>query len=104
MGTPRPRRVRRTWTATCGALLLLGLALVALRPAPGLTKPTFLSEFNAEYGTAATRLNACSVCHVAEDVFDRNPYGQDFAASGMVFSLIEQLDSDGDGWPNLAVS
>jgi Ca2+-binding RTX toxin-like protein len=82
-------------------LVIVGVVLSLIQPSAGFAKPPFLSEFNAEYGTAATRLNACSVCHVAEDVFDRNPYGRDFAAGGMIFSVIETLDSDGDGWPNL---
>ncbi|MGI9610768.1 MAG: calcium-binding protein, partial [Acidimicrobiia bacterium] len=106
MVTPfrRPRGTR-TWSGVAAlalGLLAAGLVIAVAGPSPGLARPTFLSEFNAEYGTAATRINACSVCHVAENVFDRNPYGLDLAANGIVFSAIEAWDSDGDGWSNLA--
>jgi len=60
----------------------------------------YLTQFNTRYGTAATPLNTCNVCHSPSIVF--NPYGDAFLASGNNFASIESADSDGDGFGNLA--
>jgi hypothetical protein len=70
----------------------------------------YLSVFNTRYGTSGTQLNSCTLCHVGSPgnmVF--NPYGAAFDSIGShgsnpagAFASIEGLDSDGDGYSNLA--
>ncbi len=51
---------------------------------------------------ANTRLDTCTLCHTSGA--DLNSYGADYLANGRnpaAFGLIEQLDSDGDGFINL---
>jgi hypothetical protein len=62
-------------------------------------KPNFLTSFNQHYDTAGTRLDSCATCHNGEA---RNPYGRAYSGSGRNFAAIENLDSDGDGFTNLA--
>ncbi len=61
---------------------------------------SFLNNFNTTYGTAGTRLDTCSTCHVSESNFSFNPYGSDFRDAGSL-TAIESLDSDGDGFTNI---
>lgn len=60
----------------------------------------YLSQFNAQYGTAGTKLDSCTLCHGAGGP-PNNPYGAAYAANGHNYTAIEQLDSDGDGYTNL---
>ena len=59
----------------------------------------YLTNFNNTYGTSATRLNTCSLCHPS--VPSLNPYGNAFFNSGHNFLTIEPQDSDGDGFSNI---
>ncbi|HEY5997486.1 MAG TPA: choice-of-anchor D domain-containing protein, partial [Candidatus Deferrimicrobiaceae bacterium] len=61
---------------------------------------TYLNSFNSTYGTSATKLNTCTLCHTAVPAL--NPYGSAYAAAGHSFPAIEPADSDGDGFTNLA--
>ncbi len=89
---------------------LCALSVVAVLVAVGMathSTPTegdssYMSAFGTEYPSAVgTRLDTCGLCH-----FDfggggtLNPYGQDFATRGHSFSIIAQLDSDGDTYTN----
>jgi len=44
--------------------------------------------------------NACTLCHVGSDNFDRNPYGTTLELNGHDFGAAESVDSDGDGRNN----
>lgn len=81
-------------------IIILLVAVVALIGAPmASAKPNFLTSFNQHYDTAGTRLDSCATCHNGET---RNPYGRAYSGSGRNFAAIENLDSDGDGFTNLA--
>ena len=81
-------------------IIVLLVAVVALIGAPmASAKPSFLTSFNQHYDTAGTRLDSCATCHNGEA---RNPYGRAYSGSGRNFAAIENLDSDGDGFTNLA--
>ena len=81
-------------------IIILLVAVVALMGAPmASAKPSFLTSFNQHYDTAGTRLDSCATCHNGEA---RNPYGRAYSGSGRNFAAIENLDSDGDGFTNLA--
>jgi hypothetical protein len=61
----------------------------------------YLTAFEAEYPAAVgSRIDSCNLCHT--DIPALNPYGAAFAASGHEFAPIEEADSDGDGFSNLA--
>ena len=80
-------------------LILLFILFFSLPQAHALQ--SFLDDFNATYGTADTRLDQCSTCHISNTNFNLNPYGADFLNAGS-FEAIESLDSDGDGFTNIA--
>lgn len=82
------------------------LALVLGVPQTGKAVPGFLDAFNAKYGTTATRLNRCQLCHRVVPVL--NPYG--LAVLGQLnrgFSVdaaltrIQRVDSDKDRFTNI---
>jgi len=81
-------------------IIILLVAVVVLIGAPmASAKPNFLTSFNQHYDTAGTRLDSCATCHNGEA---KNPYGRAYSGSGRDFAAIENLDSDGDGFTNLA--
>ncbi|CAG0992456.1 hypothetical protein METP3_02737 [Methanosarcinales archaeon] len=88
-----------------GLLMLIMLALVG---APGaLALSSIKSSFNTQYGTAGTSLDTCNTCHSPSlfDIGGSNPvnyYGRDLFNSGNNFVGIQETDSDGDGYTNLA--
>ncbi|MCL4436828.1 MAG: Ig-like domain-containing protein [Thaumarchaeota archaeon] len=71
---------------------------------------SYQTAFNTKYSTSGTRLDSCGLCHVnPAGGGPRNPYGQAFGNQSMhasnatqAFINIEHLDSDGDGYTNLA--
>ena len=69
-------------------------------------RSTYLSAFNTKYGTSATVLNTCSLCHPGGSTSQRNQFALDFANSTIgnhTFSAtLEARDSDGDTFSNLA--
>lgn len=90
---------------------VIAVLFVALLSAPMFVgsvyaRSGYLSDFNNLYGTAATRLDDCVLCHI--DKQTRNPYGADVEAgilSGLsasaAMTAIESTDSDGDGYKNI---
>ena len=74
--------------------------------------PPFLTLFNLTYGTEATALNTCLLCHSGPTPdlnpadIPRNPFGLDFAnpfIGNHSFNVaLEGRDSDGDGVINIA--
>lgn len=83
----------------------LALAVVAV-PGSASAKSQFLDVFNAKYGTAATRLNTCSVCHTSVPAL--NVYGNAFKNKwksglrpGQALGAIQTLDSDRDTFTNI---
>lgn len=80
-------------------IIILLLSALALMGTPmASARPSFLTAFNQHYDTVDTRLDSCTTCHNGEA---RNPYGRAYAGSGRNFTIIENLDSDGDGFTNL---
>jgi hypothetical protein len=80
-------------------------------PRPAMAIPTYLTEFNAFYGTSGTPLGSCLVCHISASGAGgmRNPYGDSFAiahtgsiSASAALKAIEPLDSDGDTFTNIA--
>ena len=89
-------------TAKFARTMLVAIVLLALTIPYALAFENYLTDFNSKYGTAATRLNTCSVCHIDPNGGGtRNSYGSDFENNGHNFATIESLDSDGDGFSNI---
>ena len=83
---------------TCAFLLVSSITVGTFGIACAHTG--YLEEFNDKYGTRATSLDSCSTCH--EVILRLNPYGEDFRDNGFSFDAIEQMDSDNDGFSNIA--
>lgn len=83
---------------TLGLLLVFAVALVGVPEV--VAKSSYLSDFNAMYGTANTRLDTCDTCHVPGSKA-LNPYGTDYGNNGHNFVTIEPLDSDSDTYSNI---
>ncbi len=63
---------------------------------------SYKAMFNYQYKTSGTALDSCYVCHVpGSSKRRRNSYGKDFKKAGRSFDLIEEKDSDGDGFSNI---
>lgn len=79
----------------------LGAVLVWI-PQVG-AKSTYLNQFNSTYGTSGTALNTCTLCHPGGRTSQLNSFAQDFLGQNHAFTAsLEQKDSDGDGYSNLA--
>ncbi len=91
---PRKRHIR--------GLLAIALASGAL--VAGHASTTYLNNFVATYpATKSSQLNSCGLCHInPAGGGSRNQYGTDFANNGHSFKAVEGLDSDKDGYTNLA--
>ena len=61
----------------------------------------YLTAFEAQYPAAVgSRIDTCNVCHTS--VPQLNAYGMAYQGAGHQFAPIENVDSDGDGYTNLA--
>lgn len=91
-------------------LILVAAALIGIQEASAF--PFFLDTVHINYpGTAGKRIDNCSFCHVGPDPavnqadMPRNPYGLAFQNNGenvAALTAIELLDSDNDGFTNIA--
>ena len=100
MTSTTPTRLPRPSVVASWVLAIFIGVLVFAGADPAAAKSGFLGDFNAVYGTAGTPLDSCSLCHT--NVPALNGYGNDWKNNGKSFSAIEGMDSDSDGWPNLA--
>ena len=87
------------------ALLVLLLTAIALARVPEASaRESYKPAFEAKYSSAVgTRIDECLLCHTTSFGFIRNPnpYGTDYQKNGLNFTMIEPLDSDGDGFTNI---
>src|SRR5512135_3714623 len=90
----------RRKTATWFVALVVVAGVFALSGGQAHAKSSYLASFNSQYGTSGTALDTCNVCHTA--VPTRNPYGTAYGNAAHSFTAIENADSDGDGFTNLA--
>lgn len=89
------------------SVVIAGFALgMVFAPVAARAEAPFLDTFNAKYGTTATKLNTCSVCHRVAPAL--NPYGNAFKnkwKSGLSVSqalgAVQTLDSDRDTFTNI---
>jgi hypothetical protein len=84
------------------AVLLMATATSAMAVS------SYLTSFNTKYGTSATVLNTCLICHNASAtggrLNSRNPYGAAWENAGgdtAAYASIEPQDSDGDSFTNI---
>ncbi|MCL5316735.1 MAG: Ig-like domain-containing protein [Thaumarchaeota archaeon] len=89
-------------------VLLAIIILTSIQSATAFS--SYLTTFNTKYGTSSTRLNTCGLCHIdPAGGGPRNSYGQAFENQtihrtnpAQAYTNIESLDSDGDGYTNIA--
>lgn len=88
-------RVPRLATA-----IVLTIALTST-PRSAHAVSAYLTAFEAQYPAAAgSRIDTCNVCHTSPPQL--NAYGMAYQGAGHQFAPIENVDSDGDGYTNLA--
>ncbi len=93
---------------TLGLLLVLVVALVGVPEA--LARSDYMTAFETKYPSAVnTKLDSCDTCHAGPVLFpitgsskDVNYYGRDYNLNNHNFAAIEGVDSDGDGFTNIA--
>jgi len=87
-----------------GIVILLIVILAAGGYDLGHATGTMWSNFRTTYPAAATALASdCRICHVSPSGGGtRTSYGNAYRTANHSFSAIEPLDSDGDGYTNLA--
>jgi hypothetical protein len=77
--------------------IFLILSSIVILVDPVDAKTDFMFGFNDQYPNS-TLINRCEVCHVGSE---RTPYANDWATSNKDFTVVEDLDSDGDGTINI---
>jgi hypothetical protein len=83
-------------------MLLSGLVALLAKPEPVRAFEDDLTAAQNRYPHIInTRIDDCTLCHTATS-FAFNPYGLAYGANGENFAAIEPLDSDGDGFTNIA--
>ena len=92
------RKKASTWIAT----LVMVAGILAMFGGQAHAVSGYLASFNSQYGTSGTALNTCTLCHTSPSGGSRNPYGSAYGNAGHSFTSIANLDSDGDGFTNVA--
>ena len=101
----RPLSAKQRWLFGFLALIaLLFVFFLLLLPAPTQAKSSYLAAANATYpNISGTKLDGCTLCHTGTPSENTlNSYATDYRSHSHDFSAIEGLDSDGDGFTNLA--
>lgn len=96
--------LNRMTVSFAGALALFIIMAIFSKPQSGLAAAGDLSSAVSKYPNLnGSILQTCDLCHTA-NVPSLNPYGAAYKANGRnpaAFGLIENLDSDGDGFKNI---
>jgi hypothetical protein len=87
-------RMKRLFSILCVITFLLSLYTVTY------ASSSYMTSFNSKYGTAGTAIGTCSVCHTTAPSV--NSYGNAFKNNAHNYATIGPLDSDGDGFTNIA--
>jgi len=83
-------------------VLFLGAVMVLAGYGSAHAFGSYLTPFNTQYPNAGAISN-CGLCHTnPAGGGARNPYGTAYANNGHSFTAIENMDSDGDGFTNIA--
>lgn len=86
--------MKRLFSILLSTTLTLSVCTVAY------ASSSYMASFNNRYGTSGTALNTCSVCHITPP--SCNSYGSAFKNNAHNYVTIEPLDSDKDGFTNIA--
>jgi hypothetical protein len=93
-------------TKLFAAIIVLALSMSI--PQISLAGKSYLTKFNAKYGTTGTALNTCTVCHKTASGPTLNPYGTAVGkklraglAIATALTKVQPLDSDKDTFTNI---
>lgn len=86
----------------CGLVVLAVLAFQMLEARSASAYGNYLDSFNLQYGTTGTALNTCNLCHPGGNTKSLNGYATAYRTAGYNFTAIQNADSDGDGFSNIA--
>ena len=77
--------------------------LIVIMASSALALRSYLTDFNNQYGTSATPLNTCGLCHPGgtNTAGNLNDFANDYVLNGYSYTAIQNLDSDGDGFTNI---
>ena len=98
------RKMASTWIGVLGIVA----GALAMSGGEANAKSAYLTSFNSQYGSSGTALDTCNVCHGSGGTSTWNPYGQAIRSLGSSVAIltritnVESLDSDGDGFTNIA--
>lgn len=97
-------RQGRAIVALATAVAAIVVVALSVPPRSAQAFPSYQTDFTSQYSIASgSRLDSCVLCHVnGPNAGPRNAYGAAYANNGHSFTAIENLDSDGDGFSNLA--
>lgn len=102
---------RITWAIITIGLIVIGATLIwAIHPQISAARENYLSLARSRYpGIAGSKIDSCALCHPsAAGGPIKNTFGWDWSDWGggqdamTAFASIEAMDSDGDGFSNLA--
>jgi hypothetical protein len=85
--------------------LFLVLAITAGSLSSAYAKDGYTDDFNARYGTSGGHnynsvLGSCLTCHPSGS--NKNSYANDWRNNGHNYAAVEGMDSDNDGFSNIA--
>ncbi len=83
--------------------IFLTLVLLMLTVPQVMAIPDYKTTFESTYTSAAeSKIDSCLLCHTTAYGGPRNAYGLDYDTNSNSFSAIETMDSDSDGFTNIA--
>lgn len=81
---------------------VFGVLLILIMVGSAVAINSYLAAFRAQYaGTTGSVLDTCNLCHPGGNTGSLNSYATAYAGAGYVYTAIENLDSDGDGFTNI---
>ena len=84
-------------------ILILVMALTVVFSTSAFAVNSYLTQFRSKYGTGIT-IDSCTLCHPGGNTANLNQFATDYTLTGAYTfnAALEALDSDGDGFTNIA--
>ncbi|MEE9910796.1 MAG: hypothetical protein K4571_03645 [Deltaproteobacteria bacterium] len=80
----------------------ISVLLIIMMVGSAVALNSYLVAFRAQYaGTTGSALDTCNLCHPGGNTGSLNSYATAYANAGYIYTAIENVDSDGDGFTNI---